>query len=115
MRTFHGILDVNKDGVISFDDFKLLADRFVNLGHLSEKHKNDFKTVIQVSHPHFFCSLKFVIQLFTGLVGKAMGRNNTIQLGYRRKVSRKHASRFKRQIAKKKSAFFFTLFIQGDA
>lgn len=48
MRTFHGILDVNKDGVISFDDFKLLADRFVNLGHLSEKHKNDFKTVIQV-------------------------------------------------------------------
>ncbi|XP_031331379.1 sarcoplasmic calcium-binding protein [Photinus pyralis] len=42
MRTFHGILDVNNDGVISYDDFKLLADRFVQLGHLSDKIKNEF-------------------------------------------------------------------------
>ncbi|CAH0548890.1 unnamed protein product [Brassicogethes aeneus] len=47
MRTFHGILDVNKDGVISFDDFVLLADRFVDLGHLSEKHTKEFKKVIK--------------------------------------------------------------------
>lgn len=49
MRTFHGILDVNKDGVISFDDFKLLADRFVDLGHLSEKQTNEFRNLIKVS------------------------------------------------------------------
>ncbi|KAF2878758.1 hypothetical protein ILUMI_27409, partial [Ignelater luminosus] len=47
MRTFHSILDVNKDGVISYDDFKLLADRFVNLGHLSEKQSHEFHTVIK--------------------------------------------------------------------
>lgn len=48
MRTFHSILDLNKDGVISFDDFKLLVDGFVNLGHLSEKHTKEFYQVIQV-------------------------------------------------------------------
>ncbi|KAF5285214.1 hypothetical protein FQR65_LT13329 [Abscondita terminalis] len=42
MRTFHGILDVNNDGVISYDDFKLLADRFVQLGHLNDKIKDEF-------------------------------------------------------------------------
>ncbi|XP_048523097.1 sarcoplasmic calcium-binding protein isoform X2 [Dendroctonus ponderosae] len=47
MRTFHSILDLNKDGVISFDDFKLLADGFVDLGHLSEKHTQEFYKVIQ--------------------------------------------------------------------
>lgn len=47
MRTFHKILDVNKDGVISFDDFKLLSDRFVNLGHLSEKHTKEFQELIK--------------------------------------------------------------------
>ncbi|XP_060532816.1 sarcoplasmic calcium-binding protein [Cylas formicarius] len=47
MRTFHSLLDLNKDGVISFDDFKLLADRFVNLGHLSEKETQEFYALIQ--------------------------------------------------------------------
>lgn len=47
MRTFHGLLDVDKDGVISFDDFKLLANRFVELGHLSEKHQTEFHNLIQ--------------------------------------------------------------------
>ncbi|KAK4878085.1 hypothetical protein RN001_010591 [Aquatica leii] len=42
MRTFHGILDVNNDGVISYDDFKLLADTFVQLGHLNDKLKGQF-------------------------------------------------------------------------
>lgn len=28
MRTMHGIFDVNNDGVISFDDFNILADKF---------------------------------------------------------------------------------------
>lgn len=48
IRTFHSILDLNKDGVISFDDFKLLAKGFVDLGHLSEKHTQEFYVVIQV-------------------------------------------------------------------
>ncbi|KAL1501463.1 hypothetical protein ABEB36_006779 [Hypothenemus hampei] len=47
MHTFHAILDLNKDGVISYDDFKLLADGFVNLGHLSDKHTKEFYQVIQ--------------------------------------------------------------------
>lgn len=49
MRTFHAILDLNKDGVISFDDFKLLADGFVELGHLSDQHTKEFYRVIEVS------------------------------------------------------------------
>lgn len=48
MRTFHGILDVNKDGVISFDDFQLLADRFVNLGHMPDDKAQEFRNLIKV-------------------------------------------------------------------
>lgn len=47
MRTVHSLLDINKDGVISFDDFKLLCEKFVNLGHLSEKEARDFTKCIQ--------------------------------------------------------------------
>lgn len=43
MRTLHSHLDVNKDGVISYDDFMLLADRFSELGHLSPEAKAEFK------------------------------------------------------------------------
>lgn len=49
MRTFHGILDLNNDGVISFEDFKLLTDRFINLGHISEKSAKEFQELIKVS------------------------------------------------------------------
>lgn len=49
IRTFHGILDVNKDGVISYDDFRLLTDRFVSLGHLSEKESREFQDKIKVN------------------------------------------------------------------
>lgn len=35
MLTLHGILDVNNDGVISFDDFMLLAKNFSELGYLT--------------------------------------------------------------------------------
>lgn len=48
MRTFHGVLDVNKDGVISFDDLNVLADRFVDLGHLSSGNAKEFKLLFQV-------------------------------------------------------------------
>ena len=48
MRTFHGILDINKDGVISFDDFKILVDRFIYLGHLDLHQQEEFNEVVQV-------------------------------------------------------------------
>jgi Ca2+-binding EF-hand superfamily protein len=47
IRTFHGILDVNKDGVISYDDFILFGERFIELGHLSEKHTQEFRNLLK--------------------------------------------------------------------
>lgn len=49
MRTLHRLFDVNKDGVVSFDDFKLLTDKFTDLGHLSRKHHEEFQQLIQVT------------------------------------------------------------------
>lgn len=53
MRTVHSLLDVNKDGIISYDDFKLLANRFVQLGHLSKREQHDFYQTIEVSQPSY--------------------------------------------------------------
>lgn len=47
MRTLHGLLDVNNDGVISYDDFKLLADSFTSLGHLDAEHEREFIEVLR--------------------------------------------------------------------
>lgn len=47
MRTLHRIMDVNHDGVISYDDFTLLAKRFSDLGHLSEDVAAEFNEVIK--------------------------------------------------------------------
>lgn len=49
MRTLHNILDVNKDGVISFDDLRLLAAKFTDLGHLSPEMSQEFLKVMQES------------------------------------------------------------------
>lgn len=49
IRTFHGLIDVNKDGVISYDDFRLLTDRFVSLGHLSEQEAYELQEIIKVT------------------------------------------------------------------
>ncbi|XP_012281251.1 sarcoplasmic calcium-binding protein isoform X2 [Orussus abietinus] len=46
MRTLHSHLDVNKDGVISYEDFMLLGERFANLGHLSPEAKKEFQKVL---------------------------------------------------------------------
>ncbi|XP_033229154.1 sarcoplasmic calcium-binding protein isoform X2 [Belonocnema kinseyi] len=46
MRTLHSHLDVNKDGVISYDDFMLLGERFANLGHLTAKEQEEFQQVL---------------------------------------------------------------------
>jgi hypothetical protein len=48
MRTFHGVIDVNKDGIVSYDDFFILAERFVTLGHLSENQEREFQDILQV-------------------------------------------------------------------
>ncbi|KAG7157816.1 Sarcoplasmic calcium-binding protein-like, partial [Homarus americanus] len=37
MRTHHRLFDVNKDGVVSWDDFEALIGKFKELGHLSPK------------------------------------------------------------------------------
>lgn len=47
MRTLHRILDVNHDGVISFDDYKLIAKRFTDLGHLSPEMSAEFEEVMR--------------------------------------------------------------------
>jgi hypothetical protein len=44
----HGIFDVNNDGVISFDDFIILADKFGDLGHLDAKEMEEFREVMKV-------------------------------------------------------------------
>ncbi|XP_067015668.1 sarcoplasmic calcium-binding protein [Anabrus simplex] len=48
MRTFHGLIDLNRDGVVSFDDFLILAERFVNLGHLNPRQQEEFQEALKV-------------------------------------------------------------------
>lgn len=47
MRTLHNILDVNKDGVISYDDFQLVARNFAALGHLKPDAQLEFNDVMK--------------------------------------------------------------------
>ncbi|CAH2051704.1 unnamed protein product, partial [Iphiclides podalirius] len=49
MRTVHNILDVDKDGLISFNDFLLFADRFKALGHLDEEQTKEFTAIIKMT------------------------------------------------------------------
>jgi hypothetical protein len=49
MRTVHNILDVDNNGLISYDDFALFAERFKALGHLNEKQAEEFSNIIKVS------------------------------------------------------------------
>nr|CAD7426051.1 unnamed protein product [Timema monikensis] len=48
MRTFHGLIDINKDGVVSIDDFTILAQRFINLGHLTSQQQQEFTEMLKV-------------------------------------------------------------------
>lgn len=47
MRTLHSLLDVNKDGVISYDDFQVLAQNFADLGHLTPEAEQEFRDVLK--------------------------------------------------------------------
>ena len=68
MRTLHSHLDVNKDGVLSYDDFMLLGDRFAKLGHLTDNQKEEFNVVLRVSVLYIRLSRVFVscFSLFFG-------------------------------------------------
>lgn len=54
MRTHHQVLDINKDGVVSWDDFETLIKKFKELGHLSPEEVANFTDALRVSgcHPH---------------------------------------------------------------
>lgn len=47
MRTLHTLLDINNDGVISYDDFKMLAKNFTALGHLTPEAQTEFNETLQ--------------------------------------------------------------------
>ncbi|XP_059490255.1 sarcoplasmic calcium-binding protein [Neocloeon triangulifer] len=47
MRTVHAIFDLNKDGVISWDDFGMLGDRFIDLGHLTPEQETGFRKTLK--------------------------------------------------------------------
>ncbi|KAK4325040.1 hypothetical protein Pmani_004351 [Petrolisthes manimaculis] len=47
MRTHHQMLDINKDGVVSWDDFETLISKFKELGHLSPKEVANFTDVLR--------------------------------------------------------------------
>lgn len=47
MRTLHSILDVNNDGVIAYDDFKLLANNFASLGNLKPEAHSEFLDILK--------------------------------------------------------------------
>ncbi|KAL4708910.1 hypothetical protein ACJJTC_010955 [Scirpophaga incertulas] len=49
MRTVHNILDVDKDGLISFNDFVLFAERFKALGHLDDAQAEEFSAIIKLT------------------------------------------------------------------
>ncbi|XP_004922728.1 sarcoplasmic calcium-binding protein [Bombyx mori] len=49
MRTVHNILDVDKDGLISYNDFLLFAERFKSLGHLDAKQAKEFTDIIKMT------------------------------------------------------------------
>ncbi|KAI9590690.1 hypothetical protein GQX74_008857 [Glossina fuscipes] len=49
MCTLHRVLDINRDGVISFDDFGLLVKRFTDLGHLSPEMSVEFFNVVRLT------------------------------------------------------------------
>ncbi|KAI5633636.1 EF-hand domain pair domain-containing protein [Phthorimaea operculella] len=49
MRTVHNILDVNKDGLICYNDFELFSQRFIALGHLDEQHAKEFRNIIKMT------------------------------------------------------------------
>ncbi|XP_071551057.1 sarcoplasmic calcium-binding protein [Panulirus ornatus] len=47
MRTHHQLLDINKDGVVSWDDFEALIVKFKELGHLTPQEVGKFTDALR--------------------------------------------------------------------
>lgn len=47
MRTLHSLLDLNNDGLLSYDDFQVLAENFVSLGHLESDAEKEFRECLK--------------------------------------------------------------------
>lgn len=47
MRTLHHLLDVDKDGLISYQDFILFGQRFQDLGHLNTSQAEEFNSILK--------------------------------------------------------------------
>ena len=52
MRTYHRVMDVNKDGTVSWDDFKDMARKFAEIGHLDEVQQQEFAQQLKVRFLH---------------------------------------------------------------
>ena len=50
MRTYHRVMDVNKDGTVSWDDFKDMARKFAEIGHLDEVQQQEFVQQLKVRY-----------------------------------------------------------------
>jgi hypothetical protein len=48
MRTHHVAMDVNKDGVVSWDDFEQMIKRFNETGLLKDEQKQSFEEAVKV-------------------------------------------------------------------
>lgn len=65
MRTLHSLLDVNNDGVISYDDFQVLAENFVSLGHLKPDDEKAFRDELKIVWEAQFGIYIFLFYFFT--------------------------------------------------
>ena len=49
MRTHHQIIDLNQDGIVSWDDFQVLITRFSKVGNFSPVELDRFINALKVS------------------------------------------------------------------
>lgn len=76
MRTLHGIMDINHDGVISYEDFMLLAEKFGALGHFTPEGLEEFREVMKVIF-YFLIFLYGIIFRYNNF--SQPGRNNGVK------------------------------------
>lgn len=116
MRTLHGVLDVNNDGVISYDDFMLLTENFATQGHLSPAEKEEFREIMKVCcslTKHLLYFIKFHFYPSLGNLDQAVGRNHTVQPGNGGAVPGRHAPRGQRQGPPQEGAPIFAVPVQS--
>lgn len=115
MRTLHGIFDVNNDGVISFDDFVMLAEKFGDLGHLSKQEMDGFLGVLKVSPTCKWSGCaKLKLLTLSGNLGEKLGSSGTLQHYISRAISHWHASCHDWQRFEEKSTQVPPLFVSSS-